>query len=977
MKRLNGLLFFLIIAFTVAAQSKYQWKTATSNGYSYKFVTGDPMQTRFYTLRNGLTIILSANHKEPRIAFRMAVRSGSNSDPKNHTGLAHYLEHLLFKGTDKYGSLNWVKEKPLLDKIDELYEQYNSTTDTEKRKEIYKEIDGISGEAAKFAIAGEYDKLMKSIGSQGTNAHTSVEETVYEEDIPANALDKFLIIQAERFRNPVLRIFHTELEAVYEEKNRGLDNDNNKMQEAMLANIFPTHNYGLQSTIGTIEHLKNPSIKAIREFYYKNYVPNNMAIVLAGDFNPDEIISKIDKAFAYMQPKPVEEYVGPKQAPIVGPIVKEVFGPTTEQIRILYRSTAANTREALLADLASSVLSNGNAGLFDLNLSKQQKLLGAQAGLWQMKDYGLFLTIGVPKQGQSLDEVKNLLLEQINILKKGGFDEGLIKAIIANSKLELLQGLKNNANRVQEITDAFIKNKGKKWNEEVAILDEMNKITKNELVTFANQFFGDNNYVVLYKRKGEDKSIVKVEKPPITPVETNADKTSPFVQVIISTPLHSFKPVWLDYTKNIQKGKAGNADVIYVQNKDNSLFTLTYNFEMGSWSNKLLPIAAQYLNYIGTDKYSSEAISKEFYKLACSFKITVGSEQTVISTSGLQENFYKAVKLFEELIANCNPDEEALAGLKNLLQKSRSDSKLNKGAISSALRSYAFYGSKNPFNYVLSNDELQNLKATDLTELLHSLKNYQHKITYYGPQSLTNLTRGIQALHKLPASWKANENVVKFERTNQTANQVLFTDYNAVQAEIYWVKNLGKYNPQSEAGINVFNNYFGGGMGSVVFNVIRESKALAYSTYAVIGIPSKNNDNFTATAYVGCQADKMSEAVAGMNELLNELPKSEQGFENAKSSLKKDIETERITGDGIISNYLAAQRKGLSYDLRKENYSRYKDIQFNDIKQYHQQHLSKQPYTYCIIGSENKINLDDLKKYGELKVMKLEELFGY
>ena len=290
------------------AQKEYEWKQVTSNGYTYKYVTNDPMATRFYTLKNGLSVILSGNTIEPRVAVRIAVRTGSNNDPKNHTGLAHYLEHLLFKGTDKYGSLDWAKEKPLLDKIDDLYEQYNSTSDEVKRKEIYKEIDKISGEAARFAIAGEYTRMMKTLGSQRTNAHTSVEETVYEEDIPSNAIDKFLAIQSERFRNPILRIFHTELEAVYEEKNRGLDNDASKMQEAMFSSVFPTHNYGLQTTIGTIEHLKNPSIKAIREYYYKYYVPNNMAVIMAGDFNPDELIAKIDKQFSYMQPKPVEEY---------------------------------------------------------------------------------------------------------------------------------------------------------------------------------------------------------------------------------------------------------------------------------------------------------------------------------------------------------------------------------------------------------------------------------------------------------------------------------------------------------------------------------------------------------------------------------------------------------------------------------------------------------------------------------------------
>jgi predicted Zn-dependent peptidase len=374
--KLRQLLLVALIAvnsITVIAQGKYEWKQASSGGYTYKYVTNDPMKARFYTLKNGLTVILSANQKEPRTSVRIAVRTGSNNDPKNQTGLAHYLEHLLFKGTDKYGSLNWAKEKPLLDKIDNLYEQYNSTKDTTKRKEIYKEIDRVSGEASKFAIAGEYDRMMAALGSQRTNAHTFVEETIYEEDIPSNALDKFLTVQAERFRNPILRIFHTELEAVYEEKNRGLDNDNAKMQEAMFTTVFPTHNYGLQSTIGTIEHLKNPSIKAIRDYYYKYYVPNNMAVVMAGDFNPDELVKMIDQKFGYMKPKPVQEYKGPKEQPIAGPVVKEIYGPTAENMRILFRVGPSESKDAMLATLVTSILSNGKAGLLDLNLKQAAK----------------------------------------------------------------------------------------------------------------------------------------------------------------------------------------------------------------------------------------------------------------------------------------------------------------------------------------------------------------------------------------------------------------------------------------------------------------------------------------------------------------------------------------------------------------------------------------------------------------------------
>ncbi|GAO43024.1 insulinase family protein [Flavihumibacter petaseus] len=977
MRIVSTFLLLMAMAVSLKAQKGIEWKQATAGGYTYRYVTNDPMGARFYTLKNGLTVILSKNTKEPRVAVRVAVRAGSNSDPVDHTGLAHYLEHLLFKGTDKYGSLDWSKEKPLLDQVEKLYEQYNKTTDPAQRKTIYQQIDQVSGEAAKYAIAGEYDRMMKVLGSQATNAHTWVEETVYEEDIPANAMDKFLAIQAERFRYPVFRIFHTELEAVYEEKNRGLDNDGNKMQEAMFSSIFPTHHYGQQTTIGTIEHLKNPSIVAIRQFYDKFYVPNNMAIIMAGDFNPDELVAKIDKQFAFMQPKPVEEYKGPKEAPINGPEVKEVFGPSAESVRLVYRAPAAGTRDAMLADLASSVLSNGNAGLIDLNLNKQQKVLGAGAGLWQYRDYGIFFLVASPKQGQTLEAAKDLLMGQLNDLKNGNFEESLIPAIVANSKLNELQGLENNGNRVNQLMDDYIKSKGASWNKNVAMIDEMKKVSKKELSDFAKGFFTDNNYVILYKRKGEDKNVTKVDKPPITPVETNEGKTSPFVAAVIESKLPAVKPVWIDYDNDLQKRQLNNAELLYVPNKENGLFRLTYQFDMGGWNNKLLPIAAQYLEYLGTDKLTSEAISKQFYNLACSFDVQPGDDQTAITISGLGENFEKAVRLFEDLIRNCQPDAEALENLKATILKARANNKLNKGSIARGLQSYAYYGAQNPFNYVLPEAALQALKPEDLTTILHSLFNYQHKIGYYGPLSLTASSGSLKNLHPLPGSWTSAPAPVKFERITQGSNKVLFANYDAVQSEIFWVRSLSKYDPKNEALVNVFNNYFGGGMGTIVFSVIRESKALAYSTYAFVNTPSRKSDPFSFVAYVGSQADKMNDAIKAMNELLNDLPQVEQGFTNARTGLMKDMETDRIQPNAIIASYLNAQRKGITVDQRQVNYEAYKNITLNDLDAFHREKLSQQPYTYCVVASDKKVSLDDLKKYGELKVLSLEEIFGY
>ncbi len=967
---------FLCALFNMAsAQSgNYAWKEASGGGYTYKYVTNDPAKARFYTLKNGLTVILSPTNKDPRIQAYIATKAGSKTDPATNTGLAHYLEHMLFKGTDKFGSLDWAKEKPELDKISALYEEYNKTTDAAARKSIYHRIDSVSGVASKFAIAGEYDKMMNNMGAQNTNAFTSFEQTVYTDDVPAASIDKYLAVQAERFRNPQLRIFHTELEAVYEEKNIGLDTDGRKVTERMFAELFKNHNYGRQTTIGTIEHLKNPSLQEIKKYYEKYYVPNNMAVIMSGDFNPDLLIKKIDQAFSYMQNKPFTKYSFSQETPITSPVVAEVIGSEAESIAIGYRLPGNRSKDILLAELIGQILTNGKAGLMDLNLVKKQKLLRASASAYTLIDHGVLYMTGAATTGQSLEEVKNLMIGEIDNLKKGNFDDNLITSIINNQKKNKILATETYGGRASDLMDAFTSELD--WKEQVAYTDNLSKITKKEIMSFANNYFQDN-YVVIYKRKGEDKSIVKVEKPAITPVETNSNSQSDFVNRINMMPATPIKPVWLDYNKDLQRSAVGPAQVLYVQNKDNSIFRMRYRYEMGTWNNKKLGLAAQYLPFLGTDKMTAEEITKEFYKIACSFNVSAGPEYTTVTIEGLQENFSKAVTLFENVIANCKPDEAALRSMKARIAKSRTDAKLNKGAILNALTSYARYGSSNPSNYTLSNEELSNITATELTDILHNLNKYEHKILYYGPLALGSLTPSLKTLHTLPSGFMAPPAKKIFTPTVQSKNEVLFADYNMVQAETRWIRNTDKYNAADEPVVELFNNYFGGGMSGLVFQTIRESKALAYSTFAVYVVPEKKDDRFLTIAYVGSQADKFNESVGAMNELLNTVPDVKSNIQFAKSNIKKSIETQRITQDGIIFNYLAAQQKGLNEDIRRRTYLEVDKLGYKELKAFHAKNLANKPYTYAIVANEKNLSMDTLKKYGDVKKLSLEELFGY
>lgn len=962
------------------AQTKFQTITHQSadGKYTYTTVTNDPLQVRTYVLKNGLTVMLSPNNKEPRIQTLIAVKAGSKNDPADNTGLAHYLEHMLFKGTDKFGTKDWAKEKVLLDKIDALYEQYNKTKDEKKRTAIYKQIDSVSNLASKYAIANEYDKMLQNLGAKGTNAFTSLEQTVYVNDIPQNSVEKWLLVEAERFRNPILRLFHTELEAVYEEKNISLDNDSRKVFETMLASLFKNHTYGTQTTIGTVEHLKNPSLIKIREYYNTYYVPNNMAIIMAGDFNADELIRQIDAAFSYMQPKPIPTFSFLPERPKIEPEVKNVYGPDAENLMIGFRLPGAlNLKEVRLLNMIDMLLSNSKAGLIDLNLTKKQAVLSAGSMVWVNKDYSMLFLTGRNKQNQSLEQVKDLLLQQLEKIKAGEFDEATLKAIIANLKVSKIKEQESNDGRAYAMLDAFTTEK--KWEDAAADIEEMGKLTKADLVAFAKTYF-TNDYTVVYKRNGEDKNIQKIIKPEITPVDVNREDVSAFASKINNMSAPKITPKYVDFSKDLTITKIGNIPVYYVKNNDNDLFTLYYVLDMGKFNDLKLPFAVNLLQYLGTDKYSAEQISREFFKLACDYGVNVGNEQVYVYLNGLKENFNEALTLFEHLLANAKPDQNALNTLVERTLKSRADNKKNKALIfRAALQNYATYGPKNPFTHELSETELKALKAEDLVNnYIKKITSYQHKIWYYGPESINTLTTSLTKLHKVPAKLMPYPKAVSFKRNNTDKNQVLFVNYDMVQAEIMWLnKSIPGYDINMTPTISLFNEYFGGGMSSIVFQTIRESKALAYSTYSRFNPPAKKDEPYYLIAYVGTQSDKLHDAIAAMNELLNELPKAENMFEDSKISLANNIETNRTQGINIIFSYESAQKLGLTVDRNEIIYNALPKLTFKDIEDFHNKYFKNQTYTYCIMGSDKRINKQELVKYGPVTEVSLEQLFGY
>ena len=945
--------------------------------YKYETVKGDPMQTRIYTLPNGLKVYMSVNKETPRIQTYIAVRVGGKNDPAETTGLAHYFEHLMFKGTPSFGTSDYAAEKPMLDEIEQLFETYRQTEDEAERAAIYHRIDSISYEASKISIPNEYDKLMAAIGANGTNAYTSQDMTVYVEDIPSNEVENWAKIEADRFRNPVIRGFHTELETIYEEKNMSLTRDARKVWEALDAALFPHHPYGTQTVLGTQEHLKNPSITNVRNYHKTYYVPNNMAICLSGDLNPDEVIATIDKYFGDMVPNenlPKLEFQ--PEEPITEPVVREVYGLEAANVMIGWRLPGNSTDPNDVAQIASAILNNGQAGLIDLDLNQQQKVLGAYGGYSGQPDYSTFLVGGSPKAGQSLEEVRDLLLAEVAKLRAGDFDEKLIEASINNFKLYQMKAYEDNASRADMYVQSFIS--GTDWADEVAQLDRMAKITKQDIVDWANEYLGEKSYAIVYKREGEDRNVQKIAAPKITPIVTNRDKQSAFLTEIQQSKVTPIEPVFVDYQKDMaQFDVREGIHVLYKKNELNDIFTLNYIFDTGTENDPSLSLAFDYMSYLGTEAMSAEQIASEMYDIACSFSMYAGSNQCSISISGLSENMPRAMEIVEGLISGAVADEAILGNLKQDMIKERADAKLNQARNFGALQRYLYYGEDYIKRTTLTNDALMALGSEQLIAAVQALMGKQHEVLYYGPKSEEEVKQLIAENHKAADELAPLEkNYPKKQLTDQSS--VILAQYDAKQLYYLQFSNRGEaFDVKNDPAITLYNEYFGGSMNSICFQEMREARGLAYTAQAWLASPSFAGDSYSYTAFIATQNDKMQTAIEAFDEIINQMPKSEAAFQIAKDAIISRLRTDRTTGADVLNSYILLRRLGLSEDRDRQIFEKVQTMTLEDVKATQQQWVKDRPYTYGILGDIKNLDLNFLKTLGPIRTVSQEEIFGY
>jgi predicted Zn-dependent peptidase len=956
-KVLFSLFFILIFASISISQEK----------------ANDPLKVTQYQLANGLTIMLTENHNTPQIFGVVAVKAGGKNDPKEATGMAHYLEHMLFKGTEEMGTWDYEKEKIHLKNIENLYEELGKTSDEVKREEIQKKINDEAILAGKYAIPNEMDRMLSEIGGTNVNAFTTEDFTAYHNEFPANKLEHWLKIYDHRFEKPVFRLFQSELETVYEEKNRSMDSPFSDVIDQFNKNFWKNHPYGQQPIIGHTEHLKNPSLQKMYEYFNTYYVANNMVLALSGDFETEEVKVLIEKYFSDWRTGEVPVFPNYDEKEFNGQEKIEINSTPIKALIRGYRSPKNNHPDQKKFQIANYLLSNGEgSGLFDM-LATQGKLTYSGIIPFEYNDYSASAIFGVPKiVGQSFEELDELIEEQLNILRNGTFENSFFEGAKTSLIKDFERQIETNDARALLLVNAFTSNVS--WNDYLTGFLNIKAITKQDVIDVAKKYYG-TNYLALYSKMGSPKKD-KLSKPKFEPVIPEDGKTSTFCEAWRQTETLALEARFVDFKRDILSSQiAENVKLNTVKNPFNQIFNLNFSWGIGTDHDSLLFYLPSYLNRLGTSQKNASEFKKALFEVGASMYFVSSANKLSLNVEGVDSKFDETLVLVNEFLTSYKHEEKAI---KIIAEEIKSDRKLNNkdlGTMLRALEMYALYGENSPMLREMSVKQIQKLKSENFETSLKNAFNYELTIAYIGAKPLLDISNSLDKIvaKNYPKN-KALEVKIK-KRSGFDSPKVFFVDdIKAVQSQIQFGME-GNPMKLSQAGDNAaFNLYFGGDMSSLVFQEIREFRSLAYSTSANHQLAKKENSPNYFYAYLGCQGDKTPEAIQVMHELITKMPIKREREDGIRSALISNAKTNKPGFRDLIQVVEMWEKMGYTEDPNINLLPYYSDLTFNQIENFYKNEIEGKNLQLFVVGNSKKFDTKILEKYGKLTRVKSSQI---
>lgn len=924
-----------------------------------------------YKLENGLTVMLWEDHDQPDVTGYVVVRAGAVDEPAEYTGLAHYLEHMLFKGTQKIGALDWEAEKPIYDSIIALYDQYCETTDPEQREKLATQINECSMREAKVSSTEDFFNLLDLIGAEGVNAFTSFDVTAYHNSFPEAEMYRWLTIFSDRLIDPVFRTFQAELENVFEEYNMYANNPSSQASKQLMQDIYKGSPYE-RDVIGHPEHLKNPRLSKLIEFYNTWYVPNNMALILVGDFDAETAKPMIAETFSRLQPKELPARPSYPEVQLTGS--KHYNLGYSPQIAWVYPGVKANDPEQEVLEFVCNLLSNGQTGLLD-KITIDGEVQYAGVGLDARRNTGRIIVQAVPyydanqQMFESDKATEKIVMKEIDKIKAGDISDEMIASLKRMYAQSYKVANESSESKMNWLLSAFMYNMP--LEQVLNANDHIQALTKEEIVRVAKKYFNQDHMTISFDEATKTNKAKTLPKPNIKPLEPVKDAKTAYAEAFKKLPKGQLKQTFNNFN-DVQVSSLGeNITLHYTPNTKNDVFSLTLRYGVGEHEMPLLPYAAALMNnagIMGNPATEGKDFAQQMAELGGDVSYGCNDSYFYISISGEDGNMNKIMNLVNRQLLMPYLEKKQLDAIKGSEFFTRLSRQKRTAVQKSALMQYALYGDKSAYLDEVPFADIWGMGLPQVQSLLSSARTYALNVFYCGTLTPEQLVAELPLTEGMRPS---NSPFIQEKKTYEKPTIFFLPNSDVQQADLYFYINGQPYDIASDVYSDAFNQYFSGGFSGIVLNEIRTKRSMAYTAYGVNQTPSLTGKNTNFIGYVGTQSDKVVDAINVYMDLLTTMPADTTRMEAIRAALKQAAQTAKPSMRGKASTFEAWKRLGYNDDPAKVNAEKIDNLTYEQIETFYKENIQGKPITIILMGDPKKIDLKAIQTKMGCKVTKL------
>lgn len=935
------------------------------------------LKVKEYRLENGLTVWLNEDHSQPKVFGAVVVKAGAKDCPD--TGIAHYFEHMMFKGTDRIGTLDYESEKVLLDSIAMKYDELAMTEDTVARARLQKEINELSIRSSEYVIPNEFNRLINRFGGSGLNAATSYDATIYFNTFSPQYMVQWAEINSERLINPVFRLFQSELETVYEEKNMYGDFIGGQVMDTLMARYFGPHPYAYP-IIGSTKNLKNPRLTEMHKFFEDYYVASNMALILSGDFDAQQVMPILEKAFSR-----IRSGNAPKQEKVMLPpfngreTMKVKFPiPFIKAMGLGFRGVSANHEDQVALNIAVNLLNNANGTGYLDKLMVEHKLMGALAINESMNEAGILAVAIMPKLLiQSYSSAEKMVWDEINRVKNGDFSDEMFNSLKLEQKRQYASSLENIDSRATIMMNLF--SQGKSWNDYLNEVARIESITKEDVVRVAQKYFS-NNYLCVTKSTGKYPKD-NLPKPAFSPVvPRNADASSSYAKQLEKIPEQQVAPRIIDFEKDVKTSKLTPLVTLYTTpNPLNDIFTLNISYGIGALEQPELMQLTNYLQLLGTESLSFEQFRSRLQSIGSTLAFDVTPDAFVMKVTGFDNHIDETMELVGDFIRHAKADDKKLRQIVDDAKVSEKAFFKSGDNVASALLEQVKYGDQSRYLRKLSLSQIKKLKGKDMLAIYDKVRSVQCDLHYCGTLPVEKVIGTIRQHLPLERTTVASNSPYYRELKQYDRPTVFFIDMpDMAQSIVYgYVKGDPVDDKASRHASQLFSVYFGGDMSSLMFQEIREFRSFAYRTSGRYQLPNHAHKGTAGsfTAMLSTQSDKTLDALGVLDSLIREMPLKPERMEAVKQTLVNRINNDYPPFRNLSEKVASTRMEGFDRDPAEEFLRDIATMDMQDISRFYREQISGRPVVYVIAGNRKHIDMKKLAKYGTIIKVKKKGIY--